>query len=115
YGYAPEKARAGDNVTFSAYWQALKPTDQNYWLLLQLFAGDEAIVNKDGVPTAGRLTTDLWKPNEIYVSRHTFQIPPDAEPGTYNLSLGLHIAGAYDWLPVKGQDIYPLGTILVEP
>ncbi|HZQ06908.1 MAG TPA: glycosyltransferase family 39 protein, partial [Anaerolineae bacterium] len=113
YRVEPTQARPGDMVTFTAYWQSLKPTDENNWLLLQLFSENEAIVNKDGVPSAGRLTTDLWQPNSIYVSHHTFQIPPDAESGKYKLTLGLHPFGTYDWLKVKGGDIFPLGTIEV--
>ncbi len=107
------QARPGETITFTAYWQLLKPTDQNVWLLLQLFSGNQAIVNKDGVPSAGRFTTDLWEPNSIYVSHHTFQIPPDAEPGKYKLTLGLRPFGTYDWLKVKGGDVYLLGTIEV--
>lgn len=113
YQFKPTAAHPGDTVTFSADWQALEPINQNDWLLLQLFKGKEAIVNKDGVPSAGRVTTDLWHTNAIYTSRHTFQIPHDAEPGNYKLTIGIHPAGRYDWLPVKGQDIFPLGTIVV--
>lgn len=115
YRVEPLQARPGDTVAFTAHWQALKPVDQNDWLLLQLMRGSEAIVNKDGVPTAGRLTTDLWKTNEIYTSRHTFQIPADAEAGEYTLTVGLHPSGTYDWLRVKSRDIYPLGTITIHP
>lgn len=113
YSVEPLQVHPGDTVTFTAYWQALKPIDQNDWLLLQLMRGSEAIVNKDGVPTAGRLTTDLWQTNVTYTSHHTFQIPADAGAGKYTLTLGLHPSGTYDWLRVKNRDIYPLGTITI--
>lgn len=115
YRVAPARARAGDMVTVETYWEALRDPEANTLLTLQLLEDGEAVVNKDGVPSAGRATTDLWKMGEVYTSRHSLQVPEDAAPGRYRLQLGLRPYGTYEWLKVRGSDTLPLLTLEVVP
>jgi 4-amino-4-deoxy-L-arabinose transferase-like glycosyltransferase len=105
----------GASIGVQVFWQALKDPREDYWLLLQLVGPDGAVANKDGIPSAGRRTTDWWRAGEILTSRHTLIVPDDVAPGTYTLELGLHPFGRWDWLRVHGQDMLALGTIHVMP
>jgi hypothetical protein len=111
YRVEKKQAALGDSIDVQLYWQALQAPSQNYWLLLQLAGKDDRVVNQDGVPSAGRLTTDWWQKNQVLTSRHTIQIPRDLPAGTYTLRLGLHPFGNWDWLPVRGQEMLTLEKI----
>ncbi len=108
-----DRAVPGDKIAVDVYWQALSDPTEHYWLLLQLAGKDGAAANKDGAPAAGRATTDWWKKDQVYVSRHTLELPGDLPPGTYALQLGLHPFGRWEWLPVRGQDMLVLGRVNV--
>ncbi|MBI4786227.1 MAG: glycosyltransferase family 39 protein [Chloroflexi bacterium] len=103
----------GDALTVQVYWQALADPGEDYWLLLQLTGKEGAIANKDGVPCAGRLTTDWWKAGQGFTSRHTLIVPDNVSPGNYTLQLGLHPFGRWEWLPVNGREILELEPISV--
>ena len=103
----------GDSITAQFYWQAQDEPSQDYWLLLQLTGKDGVVANKDGVPGAGRVTTDWWQTGQTFESRHTLIVPKDTAPGTYTLRIGLHPFGKWEWLPVNNRDMLDLGTITV--
>ena len=107
-------AAPGDSIPVQIYWQAQNNPTENYWLLLQLAGKDGIVANEDGVPSAGRVTTDWWQKDQVFASRHTLVIPKDAPPGTYTLWLGLHPFGRWEWLPVHGQDRLMLAEIQVK-
>lgn len=103
----------GDTVAVDIRWQALRNPSENYWLLLQLAGEAGEIAKKDGVPSAGRLTTDWWQTGQTSVSRHELTVPSDLPPGIYALRLGLHPFGLWEWLPVAGQEMVELGKVTV--
>ena len=103
----------GGPITTQFYWQALNDPSQDYWLLLQLADKNGAVANKDGVPSAGRVTTDWWLKGQTFESSHTIIVPKDTAPGTYTLRIGLHPFGKWEWLPVDHRDMLDLGTITV--
>jgi hypothetical protein len=113
--YRIERTRVapGGFVNVEFYWQALNDPSENYWLLLQLVGKGEVVARRDGVPSAGRFTTDWWQAGQGFVSRHSLLVPADLAPGTYALQLGLHPFGRWEWLSVRGQDVLTLGSILV--
>jgi hypothetical protein len=105
----------GDSIVVHVDWQALKEPSEDYWLLLQLVGPEGAVAGKDGIPSAGRQTTDWWRAGQVQSSSHKLVIPTDVAPGAYALVLGLHPFGRWDWLRVEGQDRLTLGNILVTP
>jgi hypothetical protein len=107
--------RPGGAVIAHVEWQALSSPSENYWLLLQLVGNQGVVVNKEGVPAAGRVTTDWWRPGEVYRSSHVIEIPEDLSPGTYTLRLGLHPFGRWEWLGVRGQETLELEKVNVIP
>jgi 4-amino-4-deoxy-L-arabinose transferase-like glycosyltransferase len=113
YRVEPTRVAPGGVVEVRLQWQALSAPTENYWLLLQLAGPGELVVNKDGVPSAGRPTTDWWRTGDVFVSHHTLIVPEDAAPGTYKLRLGLHPFERWEWLPVRGQEMLVLDGITV--
>lgn len=113
YRVEPTRVTPGGTVDVHIQWQALSAPTENYWLLLQLAGSGEEVVNKDGVPSAGRPTTDWWRTGDVFVSHHTLTIPEDAASGTYQLRLGLHPFGKWEWLPVRGQEMLVLDSVIV--
>ncbi len=110
----PRSVAPGDTVTVEVQWQALTNISENYWLLLQLGGATDLVVNKEGVPSGGRLTTDWWQKDQVLTSSHRLVIPSDLESGPYLLQLGLHPSGRWDWLSVRGVEMLTLGNIVVE-
>jgi len=111
----PMRVAPGDSVSVAIYWQSLEPTREDYWLLLQLMDASDAVAHQEGVPSAGRVTTDWWQPGQIYFSQHTLVVPQDVAPGSYTLTLGLRPFPRYDWLRVGGKEMFTLGTVDVSP
>jgi hypothetical protein len=95
------------------YWQAIDNPRTDYWLLLQLASNENVVANQDGVPAAGRTTTDWWQKGQTFESRHTLIVPRDIAPGTYTLRLGLHPFGRWEWLPVNNREMLDLATIRI--
>jgi 4-amino-4-deoxy-L-arabinose transferase-like glycosyltransferase len=105
--------RPGEAISVQIEWQALKEPAEDYWLLLELQGPDGAVADKDGIPSAGRQTTDWWLTGEVQSSVHALLVPADVKTGNYTLFLGLHPFGRWDWLRIQGQDKLPLGKIRV--
>jgi TM2 domain-containing membrane protein YozV len=103
----------GDSVAVQINWLAIKDVTENDWLMLQLIAAQEVKQQQEGVPSNGRTTTDWWRAGQTFSSRHALAIPMDIAPGKYQLRMGLHPYGRWDWLMVRGGDFYPLGIIEV--
>lgn len=107
------KIAPGGEIAVELDWQALAVPQENYWLSLQLVGAEGGAAGKDGVPTAGRTTTDWWQPGQTFRSRHTLPVPEDVTPGKYALTLGLHPYDRWEWLPVRGADSVALAEITV--
>jgi len=110
YRVEPTRGAPGDSIIVQIQWQALEDITENYWLLLRL-GSKESVVQKDGVPSTGHPTTDWWQRGQVFTSHHTLVVPKDATPGTYTLWLGLHPFGQWEWLPVRGQEMFVLDRI----
>ena len=113
YRVDPARVAPGDSITAQIQWQALSDGTKNYWLLLRL-GTEEPVAQKEGVPSAGRPTTDWWQKDQVFTSHHTLIVPKDTPPGTYTLWLGLHPFDRWEWLPVHGNEMLGLGNIKVE-
>ena len=115
-GYRLESSRAspGERLTLDLYWRAESRLGADVWLLIELVdARGVFVMYKDGSPSAGRDTTDRWAPGTIVASRHRLNVPEDAQPGTYRITLRLHPAGERTWLPVTSAEGTSLGDMWV--
>lgn len=98
-------------IEVTVYWQALSQPRDQYWLLLRLVGPQGIVAARDGVPANGAVTTDRWQSGQGFVSHHTVTVPPDIPAGTYQIEMGLHPQGRWQWLPVGGQDMMLLELV----
>jgi len=84
----------GQDLAIDLYWEALERPDGDYWLTIELLNRDGTVVAaKDGAPSAGAVTTDLWRPGQRLASRHYLLLPATTVPGRYEVRLSLHRFG----------------------
>lgn len=109
------EVKPGEEFSVRLEWESARETSENYWLLLQVQDSQGAVVNKDAVPGAGRVTTDWWHKGEVYGASHHISVPPDVAPGTYDLTVGVHTYGKWEWLPSRSGDTFLLERIVIAP
>lgn len=110
------QVQPGDKLLLHLYWQGLHPVKQDLMALVQLVDEEgKFLMYADGSPTAGRDTTDRWRPGVPLASLHLLPVPDYGQPGDYSLTISLHAFGESTWLPARGSDGSPLGDHLVLP
>ena len=95
YRVDKKQAAAGQDILVDVDWQAAADPKENYWLSLQLVGADGGVASKDGVPSAGRTTTDRWRQGQVFSSQHKLTIPHDVQPGSVRT-----LAGSASFRPV---------------
>jgi Dolichyl-phosphate-mannose-protein mannosyltransferase len=114
YSVYPVRVMPGDSIRFDLTWQALvNHPSRDYWFLIQLVGSQEPVAHKEGIPGAGRATTDWWEKGQIYSATHRLDVPQDAPPGEYSVQIGVHPFGEWDWLAVRGKEMSSLGNITI--
>jgi hypothetical protein len=84
-------AQAGQPLSLTLYWQAGEPIEADLKVFVHLLDGDGALrVQEDVRPRYGRFPTYLWMPGLVIADKHDISLPPDLEPGTYALGVGLY-------------------------
>jgi 4-amino-4-deoxy-L-arabinose transferase-like glycosyltransferase len=112
----PVRVAAGATVTVTTGWRAEGTPSREYWLQVQLTdlaGGPDALSLRDGVPAFGRVTTDLWQAGQIWPSVQALTVPAGTTPGRYQVRIGLHPFGRWEWLPVAGGQLLKLAEVEV--
>jgi len=105
----------GESLAVQIEWQAIQDISENYWLLLQLTdTSGNVVTQQEGVPSRGKTTTDWWRSGQTFSSSHMLKVPLDIPPGEYELQLGVHPFGRWEWLPVRGSAMITLVAVQVE-
>lgn len=96
--------RAGEQSTFTWYWEALAPIERRWKAFAHLdHVAEPFRQNLDHNPTAGVYMTDRWKPGEIIQDIQTVRLTESYPPGPAVLHLGLR--DDRDRLPVTNSDV----------
>jgi hypothetical protein len=104
----------GETTYLTVYWQALTDPREDYWLFLRLKgANDDDVWSKDGTPSAGRDSTDLWRKGDVIAAQHRITLGDDVAPGRYRLLAGVHRFGAWEWLPIFDQNGRAVGDVVM--
>lgn len=117
---APTRARGGDTLPLTLYWQTEQPLDTRYKVSVFLLGeqlnpqtGNPLWGQVDGEPRDWTLPTTQWQPNRVIADPYRLPIPAHTPSGTYTLGVVLYDALSGERLPVAGGDIGFLGQVQV--
>jgi hypothetical protein len=109
--------RAGSQFSLTLYYRADAVTDQNLTRFAQLYSPELGMAaQQDSPPAHGGNPTWSWVPGEIVTDDVVLTVAPEAQPGSYELSVGLYDAAGGARLPAfdrKGRPL-PDAQILME-
>ncbi len=109
YTLETDTVRAGDGISFTLYWQALRPMNISYSVFTHLLGPEDRLVGqKDGLPRGGAYPTTLWQPGEVVADPYTFLLDPSTPPGRYPLEVGMYRLETDKRLPATDADGRPL-------
>jgi hypothetical protein len=118
YDLQSESVRAGEALSFTLYWQALRPMDVSYSVFTHLLGPSNQVLGQmDGIPGGGAHPTTLWQPGEVIADDYSFIVQAGAPPGEYPLEVGMYRLETGTRLPVTdagGQPV-PGDRILLPP
>ncbi len=118
-GYELDRAslKAGESITLTLVWRALRPPDADYTVFTHLLDTSGAQRGgKDSAPRDGTYNTSLWAANEVIVDTYVIPLDANAPPGEYTIEIGLYRFESGARLPPStGGDALRLATIRVEP
>lgn len=118
YDLPAQTAVAGERFTLTLYWQALRPMDTRYTAFVHLLGeevnpanGNNLWAQQDNEPCKGYYPTAVWQEGEIIRDDIILDIPADAPPGAYDLSIGFYTWPEFQRLPVGTADTFTLQSI----
>jgi 4-amino-4-deoxy-L-arabinose transferase-like glycosyltransferase len=86
FDISPRALRPNQSFDLTLYWQALRPIDTNYWLLIQLLdPTGRPLAHSTTLPYTGRYATVLWQPGDLFADHYRLTVVPDARPGAAEL------------------------------
>lgn len=117
YDLDRNKIRAGEPISLTLYWHALKTPDADYTVFTHLLdASGVQRGGKDNPPVNGTYNTSLWIAGEVVADRYAIPLDADAPPGEYTIEIGLYRFDSGARLPLSvGGDALRLAKIQVAP
>jgi hypothetical protein len=117
YDLDRSEMRAGQAVTLTLYWRALKTPDADYTVFTHLL--DSSGVQRggrDNPPLNGTYNTSLWVEGEVIVDTYDIPLDANAPPGEYVIEAGLYQFDSGVRLSLSiGGDALRLMTLRVTP
>lgn len=105
YNLSSDSVSAGETLTVTITWRALREMTTDYTVFAHLLAPDGSMTGQQDVqPVAGSYPTTLWAPGEVVSD--VYQIPVDrgAPRAEHRLEVGMYIAETGSRLAVPGQE-----------
>ncbi|MBX3066811.1 MAG: glycosyltransferase family 39 protein [Anaerolineae bacterium] len=101
--------RPGNSVTVTLYWRAKRQMTTDYRVFVQILEPNTTNVfaSHDAMPAEWSKPTSTWQVGEIIEDKHTFTIPENAPPGTWQIAVGMYqlVEGT------RGQEFHRLRVI----
>lgn len=105
YRLAQTEPAPGDTLLLTLYWRAGAPVGEAYTVFTHLEgSAGQLVAQQDNPPCRGACPTDSWSPGTLVEDPYEIQVPYDARPGEYSLSIGMYDAATMERLPVRGAD-----------
>ena len=97
----PPRARPGDVVEVTLYWQALQDVKADHSVTVQVFGRDgQRIGQRDSFPGLGSYPTSEWRKGQVIVDGYRVPIDPEASaPVEATVDVGLYDLSTMDRLP----------------
>ncbi len=117
YELSSRRIAVGDELTATLYWKAREPVEGEYVAFVHLLDG--AQVMHGGQDETVNATLSEWPVGEVYTDTYEFEVPPSAQPGIYQLEIGLYSTTENDRLMLvdatgaEGADRLLLGPLEV--
>jgi hypothetical protein len=109
YDLEPTRARPGEPVRLTLYWEAIGETEVDYTVFTHLLdpAGEQR-GQKDSQPQGGMYPTFLWDEGERVADRYEITVAPDAPPGRYQIAVGMYYLPTLERLSIVDGNGVPL-------
>lgn len=101
-----EAVMPGQAITLTLYWQAQTAIADDYHVFVHLVGplpGENRVAQGDQAPLNGDWPTWAWEPGQIVRDDYPIALPPDLQPGRYELRAGLYRLSDGWRLPVQGS------------
>ena len=104
YDLEPTRARPGETVILTLYWEAQEKGTGDYTVFTHLLdPSGQPRAQKDNQPQEGMYPTYLWDPDERIRDSYRLEIAPDASPGDYRFAVGMYALQTMQRLPITTQ------------
>ena len=87
-GEAPARVARGERFTMELFWKLRRPLPRDYALFVHCDGPGKSLFQADHAPGGGRLPTSAWQPGETVLDRFDVEVPRDAKPGNYRMTVG---------------------------
>jgi hypothetical protein len=103
-GYAV-RSTTGQGLIVSLYWRALRSDLPDYFVYVRAVDGAGQIhARADSPPVMGFWPTSRWEAGKLVADEQALLRPPETEPGTYRLEVGMYDPQTWAVLePASGQ------------
>jgi len=96
---------AGETLTFTAYWQCLRPVDRRYRVFIHLLDRDgQAVAAQEAGPADGFYPTDAWTAGDVVRDPHRLTFADERAAAAVGLEIGLVDPATGERLPVTLGD-----------
>jgi hypothetical protein len=103
----------GDDFVLQISWQAEDVQADNYIVFIHLYNPDLGLAGQlDTSPRDGQYPTSCWLTGEVIEDSLVIPIKPDAQPGTYDLLVGMYTFPDIVRLPVRAPQARDNAVIL---
>ncbi len=104
YDLDAEEYEAGDLFELTLYWKAQQPLEINYQVFAHLLDSNGFLIGQSDKLNPGDFPSRRWPEDKYVRDEHKVEIPAVAEPGDYQISVGLWVAADGWRLPLLDED-----------
>jgi len=109
FSYVEPSGLVGDGVKLILFWRADQPVEQNWKVFVHLVGPEGTIVSQnDKYPYDGLYPTYRWWPGQIVDDPYELSVPADAQPGDYQIAVGMYDELSEERIAVRAVDGHPV-------